>query len=99
MGKAIEIFEVAFSTPRDSRSEEYKSGVLDVLRFRLHETDSLQCRYEIGTARADAYLAGCDEGHRLASKYIERVAAGDVMEKQSEGNGSSMPCSMDVGRK
>lgn len=26
-----------------------------------------------GTAQADAYFAGCDEGHRLAREYLESL--------------------------
>lgn len=66
MSKAMEIFEAAFSTSRAARSEEYKAGVLAALRFRLQEADGVPCGYEMGTASADAYFAGCDEGHRLA---------------------------------
>lgn len=73
MSKATEIFEAAFSTPRDKRSEEYKAGVLAALRFRLQEADGIPCGYETGTASADAYFAGCDEGHRLVREHFERA--------------------------
>lgn len=71
MSKAQDIYSAAFSKPRDPRSAEYKQGVLDVLRFRLGEAPSVRCAYRAGTAQADAYFSGCDEGHRLASAYRE----------------------------
>lgn len=76
MTKAAELFEAAFSASRDPRSKEYKEGVLDALRFRLNESDAIRCRYEAGTASADAYFAGCDEGHRLAREGLERTGTG-----------------------
>lgn len=76
MSKEMEIFREAFGMPRDKRSKEYQNGVLDVLRFRLGEVTDVRCCYEIGTAAADAYFAGCDEGHRRAREYLEKVGAG-----------------------
>ena len=77
MSKAREIFDEAFSTPRDPRSEEYRRGVIDILKFRLGETREATGKhpYAPGTAQADAYYAGCDEGHRLAREYLESVGA------------------------
>ena len=77
MGKAQEIFEAAFRKPRDPRSDEYKAGVLNILRFRLGELNGKagHCPYYIGTAQADAYFAGCDEGHRLAREFLHPEAA------------------------
>lgn len=71
MSKAQDIYSAAFSKPRDPRSAEYKKGVLDVLRFRFGESQRVRCAYRAGTAQADAYFSGCDEGHRLAGAYLE----------------------------
>jgi hypothetical protein len=78
MSKAQEIFNAAFATPRDPRSAEYKQGVLDVLKYRLGEANVVgwKMRYTLGTAQADAYFAGCDEGHRRAREYLEKVGDG-----------------------
>ena len=75
MSKAYEIFDAAFLKPRAPRSDEYRRGVMDVLRFRLGEENAAiwKNQYKLGTAQADAYFAGCDEGHRLAREYLERV--------------------------
>ena len=67
------IFREAFSKPRDPRSNEYKEGVLNALRFKLDMTDSIPHPYKPGTAQADAYYSGCNEGHHLAREYIEQI--------------------------
>lgn len=58
------LFEGAFSRQREPRSREYKNGVLAALRFRLNN-GPIKCPYKSGTADADAYHAGIDEGHRI----------------------------------
>ena len=86
MSKAYEIFDTAFSKPRDPRSDEYRHGVIDILKFRLHETNEAfgKYQYQIGTAQADAYFAGCDEGHRLAREYLEEQAEQDRQFAEAE---------------
>ena len=76
MSKAYEIFDAAFSKPRDPRSDEYRHGVIDILKYRLHEANEAfgKHQYALGTAQADAYFAGCDEGHRLAREYLDEQA-------------------------
>jgi len=70
MKTASELFAKAFEGPRDKRSEEYKLGVLEALRFRLGEISGMRCPYAPGTAQADAYFAGTDEGHRIGRDYL-----------------------------
>lgn len=77
MSKAREIFDAAFSKPRDPRSDEYRHGVLDVMKYRLGEANEAfgKKQYVLGTAQADAYFAGCDEGHRIAREHLEKQSA------------------------
>ena len=77
MSKAYEVFDVAFLKPRAPRSDEYRRGVIDVLRLRLDGENAAiwKNQYKLGTTQADAYFAGCDEGHRLAREYLEQVYA------------------------
>jgi hypothetical protein len=92
MSKAHEIFEAAFAKPRDPRSKEYRQGVIDILKYRLGETKEVlgkkQYADALGTAQADAYFAGCNEGHRLAREYLEEVGdartACEVTEEQGD---------------
>ena len=81
MSKADEVFDTAFLRPRAPRSDEYRRGVIDALRFRLDEEKPAiwKSQYKLGTAQADAYFAGCDEGHRLAREYLEQVYAGAIL--------------------
>lgn len=59
-----DLMEKAFAPGRDPRSQEYKQGVLSILRLRIDGVRRA-LPYEIGTAQADAYFAGQDEGHRI----------------------------------
>lgn len=66
MPTAQYVFAQAFPSYREARSNEYKSGVLEALRYRFGEIDRMQCPFGSGTAQADAWHAGTDEGHRRA---------------------------------
>jgi len=83
---AQELFDAAFSKPRDARSAEYKQGVLDILRHRLCEqnSDFKVGRYVAGTAQADAYWAGNDEGRQLAREYLNSADVPDAPSEQAE---------------
>lgn len=61
--RAVALFTEAFSAVRDPRSEEYKAGTLAALMFRCTGA-KIQLPYPVGTAAADAFFAGADEGHR-----------------------------------
>jgi hypothetical protein len=67
---AQELFDEAFSGPRDKRSEEYRNGVLSALMFRLGEKMYIRGGYGLGTVQNDAFSAGCEEGHAIARKYL-----------------------------
>lgn len=59
-----------FAVAREPRSAEYKAGVAAALCFRLHGV-KITCPYALGTAQADAFLSGTDEGHRAGREYLE----------------------------
>lgn len=63
---AQQVFDKAFQPGRTPRSDAYKRGVFDCLRVRLDGLQRLTCPYEEGTAEADAYFAGADEGKYLS---------------------------------
>ena len=63
--KAKLIFDDAFSKHRDPRSREYKAGVFDMLRRKFGEIPQCICPYDMGTAQADAWLSGTEEGRHL----------------------------------
>jgi hypothetical protein len=64
------LFDGAFSADihRDPRSVEYQQGVIAALRYRINQAAIIR-PYTAGTARADAWFAGVDEGHRLWREY------------------------------
>lgn len=74
MSVARQIFDQAFSAPRDPRSIAYKKGVLAALEFRLGECSGIARPYRLGTADADAYFSGLDEGHRRATAHLDGAA-------------------------
>ena len=65
--RADELLRQAFANPRDPRSNEYKAGVLAALRYRI-EGAPIAIPYRLGTAPADAFFSGLDEGHRIARR-------------------------------
>jgi len=71
---ATRIYRNAFENPRQRRSDEYIRGVLDTLLYRLGENLHLDCPYPEGTAQADAWYSGNEEGHALYRKHQEMEA-------------------------
>lgn len=68
-----------FSRPRDPRSVAYKAGVRAAVKFRLYDKargGHIECPYKVGTAEADAFFSGVDEGHAAGQKVLERMRAG-----------------------
>jgi hypothetical protein len=57
-----DLMEQAFFDGRDRRSAEYMQGARDVLVARMAGGALPAIPFEIGTAQADAYLAGREEG-------------------------------------
>ena len=72
---ALQLFDAAFNTPRDPRSPEYRAGVMHILRVKTGEIEPLACPYPLGTARADAWFSGTDEGHKILRKYRDQQDA------------------------
>lgn len=65
----------AFAPCRCPRSVEYRAGVTDLLMHRALGP-RLACPYTLGTAQADAWFAGVEEGKALWLHQVERMAAG-----------------------
>jgi len=57
-----DLMENAFFEGRDPRSAEYKQGARDVLVARMAGSALPAIPFKVGTAQADAYLAGREEG-------------------------------------
>jgi hypothetical protein len=61
---ANQLFNKAFHSTRDPRSEAYKAGVLDTLKFK-ESGQELKHPFDPGTAESDAWIAGNQEGHNI----------------------------------
>jgi len=59
-----ELMQQAFERPRTPRSPEYKAGCRAFLDFKLNQV-AIERNYQFGTAQADAFFAGVDEGHAI----------------------------------
>jgi len=71
--KAEAVMEKIFHPYRLPRSEAYKAGCLAAIRRRL-ESASVACPYAEGTAEADAFFAGVEEGYDFVRHAIAEAA-------------------------
>ena len=66
------LMAAAFDRPREPRSDAYKAGV----RAKLsHAFDNVKTAipYDLGTAEADAFFAGEDEGRAIFARSWQEV--------------------------
>lgn len=71
---ADQLLDAAFSVPRDPRSSQYKAGARAALAFRT-EGAAIPQPYPAGSAKADAFSAGIEEGHAIWRR-AQAAAAG-----------------------
>lgn len=64
------LMAAAFDRPREPRSSAYCVGVRTLLARRI-DGASLALPFEIGTAEADAFFAGEDEGRLILARVRE----------------------------
>lgn len=57
-----DLMREAWAQPRTARSSAYKAGTYDLLCYQLGREDDCLNPYRLGTAEADAFWAGVDEG-------------------------------------
>jgi hypothetical protein len=71
---AEKLWENAFinNKARDPRSYEYQDGARAVLDLKIHDKP-LKCPYTIGTAQADAWYAGTNEGHNIWRDFLKGI--------------------------
>lgn len=71
------LMAAAFDQPREPRSAAYKAGVRDLLTRRINGLTAPWSRdfvpYPMGTAEADAFLAGHDEGKQIWCRVLEQA--------------------------
>ena len=66
------LMEAAFFNGRAPRSAEYKAGTRMALEHRIERKDIVP-PYETGTAAADAFFAGLQEGQLLYRVAMEKI--------------------------
>lgn len=72
--KAEQLYREAFDQPRTARSDAYKVGVKAGIRSKLGVEKAI-LPYTVGTAEADAWFSGNDEGRRIAARATEERAS------------------------
>lgn len=70
--QAQQLFDAAFARVRDPRSEAYRAGVLALLRWKESRVP-LERPYLLGTAEADAWFSGVDEGNSIWRTHTGRA--------------------------
>jgi len=77
-GEAVLLVErlmiAAFNCPRDPRSDAYVLGVRELLKCKAMGV-KFHCRYKPGTAEADAFYSGSDEGNAIWRRHLESEVA------------------------
>lgn len=71
---ADQLLDAAFSVLRDPRSSQYKAGARAALAFRT-ECALIVQPYAAGSAEADAFSAGIEEGHAIWRRTLTVEAA------------------------
>ncbi|WP_425254240.1 hypothetical protein ACPJXG_10930 [Janthinobacterium sp. NFX145] len=67
-----QLFQTAFYNGRTPRSQEYKAGARMALEHRIEHKD-LDMPYQAGTAAADAFFAGIEEGKTIWRTAIAKI--------------------------
>lgn len=65
-----------FNVSRDPRSLPYRDGVRAILERKLIGTPLPALPYPLGSAEADAYFSGQDEGRGIALRVLASASGG-----------------------
>lgn len=66
------LMQAAFFNGRAPRSAEYQAGTRMALEHRIERKD-FELPYKVGTAAADAYFAGIEEGKAIWRAALARI--------------------------
>lgn len=67
-----QLYQTAFYNSRTPRSQEYKAGARMALEHRIERKD-IEVPYQVGTAAADAFFAGIEEGKTIWRKAAAKI--------------------------
>ena len=73
MSTIDKLMQQTFGRARDPRSDEYKAGCRALLECKAFKKQ-IKCPYPMGTAQADAFYAGTDEGHGVWRNFCVKVS-------------------------
>lgn len=71
------LYQTAFYNGRTPRSHEYKAGTRMALEHRIERKD-FDMPYQVGTAAADAFFAGIEEGKTIWRAAIAKIALAKI---------------------
>lgn len=83
--KVQRLMDAAFFPGRTPRSAEYRAGCRAALEFRF-AGQPLPMPYAAGTAAADAFFAGIEEGHAIWQRNDTATMGRDVLSFRGIGN-------------
>lgn len=69
------LMHAAFNIARDPRSDAYKLGAKELLKHRAMGV-KFRCPYKLGTAEADAFFSGSDEGRMIWTRHLDAKVDG-----------------------
>ncbi len=67
-----QLYQTAFYNGRTPRSQEYQAGTRAALEHRIEHKD-FDIPYQVGTAAADAFFAGIEEGKTIWRKAAAKM--------------------------
>lgn len=67
-----QLFQAAFQNGRAPRSPEYRAGTRMALEHRIERRD-IEQPFDVGTAAADAYFAGIEEGKAIWRAAVAKI--------------------------
>lgn len=74
-----DLMRAAFNIARDKRSDAYKLGARELLKHRAAGIRFVS-PFPMGTAEADAFFAGSDEGRMIWTKHLATQAQATAAE-------------------
>ena len=67
-----QLYQTAFYNGRTPRSQEYQAGTRAALEHRIERKD-FDMPYQVGTAAADAFFAGIEEGKTIWRAAVAKI--------------------------
>ena len=69
---AQELYDFELGKTSEPKSNEFKQGVMDCLKYRTKESQFPIIQYKEATCQFDAWKAGIEAGHYIYNTELER---------------------------